>query len=239
MTEAPRDNKAEIKTDADLIDVLTLQLARFADGPLILSNKEIDRLKKFTELVGENRAAIKNHAIKKRAHIVLTDLSTKAPAAFFLCALGTVISRVGKLGSETYMGAITNWWRHDAIKWAGLLQTMDAFKEYLPNTASTNTPMSTSTAAPKCYSVMMRLNDLRRVMDCIPDQDIVVLLPCDGTLPFTHFGWGDWQIRQNFSWPLFEGVLEGIISSTVSLAGDKPIGGPARNGTNSDPAIRL
>ena len=231
MTEAPRNHEAGIKTDADLLDVLALQLARFADGPLILSAKEIDRLKKFTRLVEEDRATIKNHAIKKRAHIVLTDLSTKDPAAFFLCALGTVISRVGKLASDTYMGAITNWWRHDAVKWAGLIQTMDAFKENLPLTASTHTPISTSTA-PTCYSVTMRLNDLRRVMDCIPDQDITVLLPGDGTLPFTQFGWGEWQIRQNFSWPLFEGVLEGIIGSTVSLAGDKPIGGPARNSTN-------
>lgn len=206
MTDGPTDNNAGIKTDADLIEVLNIQLVKFANGALVLSQKEVERLQKFTDLVKKDRSTIKNHAVKKRAHRILTDFSNGHPPAFFLCALGTVISKVGRLTSESYMGAVTNWWRHDVIKWRGLVQTMEMYKEHLPVSAPIDTLISTT--APEQTTIVVRLRDLRRVVDYIPDQDIVVRLPDDGTLPCTQFGSENWQVRQDFSWGLLMELIK-------------------------------
>lgn len=66
-------------------------------------------------------STIKKDSAKKMARTILKDLA-KIPEAFFLCSIGTVTYKLGKLKGTTYM-EVTMWWR-GAERWPGLPLTM-------------------------------------------------------------------------------------------------------------------
>lgn len=220
MMDAQIDIEAAyIKTDADLVGLLTTQLERFTEGDITLGTEEIEQLESFTELVGQVRSEIKNSK-KKRAHLILNDLLTHNPPAFFLCALGTEIHKLSRLTSRTYMATVMNWWKRDAIDRSGLVKTMKTYAQYLPDPASSSTtpppllpsttmslPMQSKTAAPEQQSVIDRMGVLGSFMDHISDEEITVMVSHPGSAPFTHFGWDDWEARQYLSKPLFDQYL--------------------------------
>ena len=235
MTDAQTDIEADyINTDADLVAVLTTQLERFTDGAIVLGTEEIEQVQSFTELVGQVRSEIKKNSRKKRAHVILNDILTHNPPAFFLCALGTSIHKLSRLTSRTYMGTVMNWWKRDAIDRSGLVDTMEIYAQYLPDPASFSTslppllpptavslPIPSTTAVPERESVIVRIGDLRSFMDRISDQEITVMLSHPGSAPFTHFGWDDWEVRQYLSRNLFHAFLADLSSSqTTTAAGD-------------------
>lgn len=185
MTDTLTDSSSparHIKVDVDLVEVLDTQNKRFADGAIDLSTEETDQLKAFTELARMNISTIKKNSVLRRARLIVRDFAAMNRRAFFLCALGTKKYNLGRLNSITYMEAVTRWAR-EATQWPGVDETMNKYAQFLPPTVAAVPPMPPTTAAPVPGQdvATIRLSALRRAMDCIPDQDITVLIPHDGS----------------------------------------------------------
>lgn len=98
----------DIRTDADLISLLASQLARLSDGAFPLGAEETRRYEICTRLTALDPSTIKHEPVRKRACMILRDLA-KNRAIFFLCSIGTLPYKIGKLKSSRYMEAVTRW----------------------------------------------------------------------------------------------------------------------------------
>lgn len=104
------------------------------------------------------------------ARTILKDLA-KIPEAFFLCSIGTVTYKLGKLKGTTYM-EVTMWWR-GAERWPGLPLTM----RYHSVTGA--------------GELRVTLSRLLQFLGRFPDQPLQIGLPHNGSSPFIKSNFGN------------------------------------------------
>lgn len=76
-----------------------------------LMKKQLDCLKRFSDLLAIDRLSIQKNGPKARAHDIMSDLWTYSPELYFLVALaGRNHSNLGSLDSNDYLPRLKEWW---------------------------------------------------------------------------------------------------------------------------------
>uniref|UniRef100_A0A093V2D4 Adenylosuccinate synthetase n=1 Tax=Talaromyces marneffei PM1 TaxID=1077442 RepID=A0A093V2D4_TALMA len=88
-----------------------VEQVRAMESFMPLMKKQLDSLKRFSDLLAVDRLSIQKNGPKARAHDIMSDLWTYSPELYFLVALaGRYHSNLGSLDSDDYLPRLKEWW---------------------------------------------------------------------------------------------------------------------------------
>lgn len=119
-------------TTAKFVDILQVELGRWTEHQPLLCAKELDRLRKATDLVAEDPTTITRNAQKKRVHMILKELWSHLPQVFILCALKITHTHLGTLKSTSFLTEVRNWWQ-GIDKTDSLNKAISIYSDVLPS----------------------------------------------------------------------------------------------------------
>ena len=103
-------------TTLKLLDLLEIERRAFSDDYLPFTQKQLQAITKFSNLLALDRTTIRRNIPKTRAHIILSDIWVHSSEIFVLCALATNPTSLGSLKLQDYLQTLLGWWNGGASK---------------------------------------------------------------------------------------------------------------------------
>lgn len=174
--------------NSGFIELLDKELERFSDDSFPLSDKQLQAIRRCTNLVNTDKSDIGDNAPKRRARGILIDLWTHIPEVFFLCSLATTPTLLGTLKSEDYLKFVSQWWKNVDVP-SGLTKTLECHKHALPAVSRDQRQVTVDVSFGALLEFLQRNFSQQRVELCLPFSG--------NPLPFARLGE---QAKIEFSW---------------------------------------
>jgi hypothetical protein len=118
-------------TDEKLLELVEKERHTFSGDYFPLHHKNLDAVKKCSDLIAQDRNSIHRNTPKTRAHTILTDIWAHLPEVFVLCSLAITPTRLGTLKSRDYLRKLLKWWEK-AEQPKALVETIIRLSKVLP-----------------------------------------------------------------------------------------------------------
>ena len=118
-------------TTLKLLDLLEIERRAFSDDYLPFTQKQLQAITKFSNLLALDRTTIRRNIPKTRAHIILSDIWAHSSEIFLLCTLATNPTNLGSLKSQDYLRILLGWWNEVGHP-TGLTEAMNHHPSVLP-----------------------------------------------------------------------------------------------------------
>jgi hypothetical protein len=97
-------------TIRNLIDRIEEKRQQFSDSLIPLSQAQAEALKRVSVYIAIDRKSIRRNVVKKRSHLILSDLWMHKPEIFILCALATFPTKLACLDPTHCLRELLTWW---------------------------------------------------------------------------------------------------------------------------------
>lgn len=144
-------------TTVKLLDLLETERRTFSDDYLPFTQKELQAITKYSNLLAQDRTTIRRNIPKTRAHIILSDIWAHNSEIFVLCALATNPTSLGSLKSQDYLRTLLGWW-NGVEHPKGLTEAMNHHPNVLPPKKTVASEVNT-TRMESFYFVLYQQNN--------------------------------------------------------------------------------
>ncbi|KAF2758960.1 hypothetical protein EJ05DRAFT_499387 [Pseudovirgaria hyperparasitica] len=174
----------QLATSDQLRELLEAERARFTDQCVPLSTKQLQSLKRASEVAMVGEVAVQRNTPKKRARTILRELWANSPEIFVLCAIATSPSTLGELKASDYLQVLFRWW-DDVHHPSGLNDLIKTLQHYLPSLSDNeDTERGERSASSPSLCATLSLSDLLSFLQALPhsgenDTTFMIHIPGD------------------------------------------------------------